>query len=78
MTQQELGITEIGRQFIEAIIARADIERKYEWHRLAAAIGSENPYYKQWLDANVTVNFWQNKSREEYDAVMRQRGWYQK
>jgi hypothetical protein len=77
MTREDLGITDTGLQYIVAIIHRGEIEKKYEWHRLASAIGAENPYYKEWLEAEAAVKYWQNRSREEYDVVMKQRGWYQ-
>ncbi len=74
MTQEELGITDIGLKYMQAIIARGELIERQAWERRFMSAGADMSWMvKQREEAEALVNYWRDQSRSEQARILRAR-----
>lgn len=75
MTQEELGITDTGLKYMQAIIARGELIEKQAWERRFMRIDADfSQMVKAREKAEAEVEYWRDQSRSEQARILRERG----
>lgn len=75
MTQEELGITDTGLKYMQAIIARGELIERQAWERRFMSAGADMSWMvKEREKAEMLVDYWRDQSRAEQARVLRERG----
>lgn len=75
MTQEELGITDIGLKYMQAIIARGELIERQEWERRFLRAGADlSQMVKERERAEAEVDYWRDQSRAEQARILREQG----
>jgi len=75
MTQEELGITDIGLKYMQAIIRRGELIESQAWERRFMRIDADlSGMVKERERAEAEVEYWRDQSRSEQARVLRERG----